>query len=182
MLALRFFEQRGGATRSMRRRIPAGNLETIVIDRLRTFFSARGELLDAIENESSGTAGQGHLITRGRQIAEELGQTRHETKAMIMALVRRVEARSDRIKIAISQDGFAGLLAAQPPDLLEQQPKQTDSSERIMLTAPAQLRRVGREMKLLVGDDANRTPDMGLLRVVARAHDAPGSRYVPHRA
>jgi site-specific DNA recombinase len=33
------------------------------------------------------------------------------------------------------------------------------------------MKRVGREMKLLVDDDANRTPDMSLLRIVARAHD-----------
>ena len=40
-----------GRTRSTRRRIPAGNLESVVIDRLRTFFSSRGELLDAIDDE-----------------------------------------------------------------------------------------------------------------------------------
>jgi hypothetical protein len=90
---------------------------------------------------------------------------------MVMTLVRRVEVRRDRIKIDISQDGLAGLLAAQSPDLPLQQPRQTDSSERITLTAPAQLQRVGREMKLLVDDVANGPPDMGLLRIVARAHD-----------
>ncbi len=51
-----------GGTRSLRRRIPAGNLEAVVIDRLRTFFSNQGELLDAIEKEGSGKAGPRPLI------------------------------------------------------------------------------------------------------------------------
>ena len=42
----------------------------------------------------------------------------------------------------------------------------------LTLVAPVQLTRVGREMKLLVDDSSdNREPDMGLLRIVARAHD-----------
>ena len=159
-------------TRSTRRRIPAGNLETIVIDRLRTFFSNRGELLDAIENEGSGKAGPGHLINRGRQIAEELGRTPDKTKAIVMTLVRRVEVRRDHVKIDIYQGRLAGLLAAISTDLPTQPHRRIDSSERIItLKAQAQMKRVGREMKLLVDDDANRTPDMSLLRIVARAHD-----------
>jgi hypothetical protein len=58
-------------TRSTRRRIPAGNLESVVIDRLRTFFSSRGELLDAINNEVDDGIGRKPLIERARQLADE---------------------------------------------------------------------------------------------------------------
>jgi site-specific DNA recombinase len=159
-------------TAARARRIPAGNLETVVIDRLRTFFSNRGELLDAIENEGTGKAGPGDLISRGRQIAVELGRTPDKTKAMVMTLVRRVEVRRDHVKIDIYQRRVAGLPAANLTDLPTQPPTPVDSSEPIItLKARAQMKRVGREMKLLVDDDANRTPDMSLLRIVARAHD-----------
>src|SRR4029079_8318076 len=40
-----------GRTRSMRRRIPAGNLESVVIGRLRNFLSDQAELFTAIEPE-----------------------------------------------------------------------------------------------------------------------------------
>jgi DNA invertase Pin-like site-specific DNA recombinase len=157
---------------STRRRISAGNLEAIAIDRLRTFFSNRGELLDAIDNEGSGKIGPGHLINRGREIAEALGQTPEKTKAIVMTLVRRIEVRPDRITIDISRGRLAGLLAASSLDALAPQPHQVDSSEHmITLTARAELKRVGREMKLLVDDDANGPPDLGLLRILARAHD-----------
>ena len=53
-------------------RIPAANLETLVITRLRTLLADRGGILDAIQNEYPGGAAQNWLIRRGRQIAEEL--------------------------------------------------------------------------------------------------------------
>ena len=59
--------------RSKGRRIPAANLETLVITRLRTFLADRGAILDAIQNEYPGAVDQNRLIRRGRQIAEELG-------------------------------------------------------------------------------------------------------------
>ena len=63
-----------GRSRSRRRRIPAGNLETVVLNRLRTFLANRAEILDAINNEADhNNVGQGHLIERARQVANELG-------------------------------------------------------------------------------------------------------------
>ena len=137
-------------TRSSRCRIPAGNLEAAVINRLRTLFASRGELLDAIDNEANVKVGRGHWIERGRQIADELGQTPEKTKA-ILALVRRVEVRPDCIKIDIPQSRLAALLASTSVDLPIQHQNQTDSSDCILtLTAPVRLKRIGREMKLLV--------------------------------
>ena len=40
-----------GRTRSSGRRIPAGDLEGLVIDRLRTFLADPGAILDAVDNE-----------------------------------------------------------------------------------------------------------------------------------
>ena len=59
--------------RSKGRRIPAANLESLVITRLRTFLSDQGAILNAIRDEHADGAGQNRLIGRGRQIAEELG-------------------------------------------------------------------------------------------------------------
>ena len=162
-----------GRTHSTRRRIPAGNLETVVVNRLRTLLASRSELLEAIENEADDGAGRGRLMERGHQIADELGQTPEKARAILMALVRRVEVRPDCIKIDISQSRLATLLGSMSIDLPIQHQNQTDSSDRILtLTAPVRLKRIGREMKLLVeNSDDNIAADMSLLRIVARAHD-----------
>ena len=161
----------GSKANSTRRRIPAGNLETIVMERLRRLLSSRGELLDAIEGASIGRTGQGQLIQRGRKLAEELGQTPEKNRTTVTALVRRVEIGADSVKIDVSRDRLAALLGSEHDEVAHNEP--IDPSGHILtLTAPVQLTRVGREMKLLV-DDSNdhRSPDMSLLRVLTRAHD-----------
>ena len=162
---------KGDKANSTRRRIPAGNLETIVMERLRRLLSSRGELLDAIEGASIGRTGQGQMIQRGRKLAEELGQTPEKNRTTVTALVRRMEIGADSVKIDVSRDRLAALLGSEHEEVAHNEP--IDPSGHILtLTAPVQLTRVGREMKLLV-DDSNdhRSPDMSLLRVLTRAHD-----------
>ena len=101
-----------GRNRSSGRRIPAGNLEGLVINRLRTFLADPGAILDAVDSESHSGSGSSQLIERGRQIAEELGgQAPDEVKAMLMALLCRVEIRSDRVDITLSRSRLTELLA-----------------------------------------------------------------------
>jgi len=156
---------------SIRQRIPAGDLEAIVVERLRSLLSSRKQLLGALNDEQLHKSGHRHLIDRGSQIAEALGQTPEGTRAVVTATVHRVEVGRDSVKICLSQSRLAGLLDSGRVRLAQDKP--IDPTEHVVsLTAPIQLARVGREMKLLVEDsDDNRSPDMSLLRVVARAHD-----------
>jgi hypothetical protein len=86
--------------RSKGRRIPAANLETPVITRLRTLLADRGAILDAIQNEYPGAVEQNRLIRRGRQIAEELGTLApDQTRAIVMTLLSRVDIRADCVEI-----------------------------------------------------------------------------------
>lgn len=161
----------GSNAHSTRRRIPAGNLESIVMDRLRRLFSSRGELLDAIEGASIGHTGQGYLIQRGRQIAAELGQTPEQNRPTVTTLVRRIEIQPDCAKIDISQKRLVAMLASPPMDLSAHDLTQIDANDTVLtLTAPMRLRRIGREMKLLVDDQSARI-NMSLLKILARAYD-----------
>jgi site-specific DNA recombinase len=54
------------------RRIPAGNLENLVIGRLRDFLADEGAILSAIRDGTQNGAEQKRLIARGRQMSEEL--------------------------------------------------------------------------------------------------------------
>ena len=56
---------------SQGRRIPAGNLETLVIGRLRAFLADEGAMLSAISDAEENGAEQKRLIARGRQISGE---------------------------------------------------------------------------------------------------------------
>jgi site-specific DNA recombinase len=156
------------------RRIPAANLESLVITRLRTFLADRGAILDAIQNKHPDEVGQTRLIHRGREIAEELGTLApDQVRAKLMALLSRVDINRDRVEISIRRCRLAALLAGQPIDPTKQEGEtDTHLDEILTLTVTARLQRVGREMRMLVeSTDEQTTADPGLLRIVARAHE-----------
>jgi site-specific DNA recombinase len=90
-----------------------------------------------------------------------------------MALRCRVDINPDRIDINLSRGRLAELLAGQPIDLATRGLGLDDKSEDVVtLTVPARLKRVGREMRMLVeASDDRTTADLSLLRIIARAHD-----------
>jgi site-specific DNA recombinase len=158
--------------RSGGRRIPAGNLEGLVINKLRTFLADPGAILDAVASDSLAGSEQGQLIERGRQIAEELaGQAPDKVKALLMALLCRVEIRSDRIEIMLSRSRLTGLLSGSLDLKMEHRGSPTPPGDPLTLTVPASLKRAGQEMRMLVENAGDQTsPDPSLLRILARAH------------
>jgi DNA invertase Pin-like site-specific DNA recombinase len=160
--------------RSNGRRIPAGNLEGLVIDRLRAFFADPGAVLDAIDDESGGGSAQRELIERGRQAGDELGaQAPDKVKSILMTLACRVVINLDRIEVNISRRRLAMLLGGQATDLtMQDQRSDRDGDDVVTLAISACLKRVGREMRMLVGNSADQTTvDPSLMRIIARAHD-----------
>ena len=90
-----------------------------------------------------------------------------------MALRCRVDINPDRVDINLSRGRLAELLAGQPIDLATREDRPDHTSDDVVtLTVPARLKRVGREMRMLVeSSDDSTAADPSLLRIVARAHD-----------
>jgi len=163
-----------GRNRSSGRRIPAGNLEGLVINRLSVFFADPAAVLDSVDDEPRSGSRQSQLIKRGRQVAKELvAQAPNEVKTTPMALLCRVEIKLDRIEITISPNRLAALLAGQSMDLtMQDQGLGRESDDALTLQVPARLKRTGREMRMLVeNSDDHTAADPSLLRIIARAHD-----------
>jgi hypothetical protein len=155
-------------------RIPAGDLEKLVINRLRNFFADPAALLDVAGVQTPPGSTQRQLLERGRQVAEELSAEKPDkVKATLTALLRRVTIYSDRIEVTLSWGRANELLAGQSIDLAAQQQKSDPASHEVMtFRVPARLKRIGREMRMLVeGAGAQTAADPSLLRVIARAHD-----------
>src|SRR6202035_3210477 len=159
-----------GKNRSSGRRIPAGNLEGLVINRIRTFLANPGAILDAADNDSH--SGPDQLIERGRQIAEELGGLAPDkVKAILMKLFCRVEIRSGRVDLALSRGRLTQLLAGSLDLTMQHQAPTSAPDDLLGLTVPVGLKRVGREMRMLVENANDQTAaDPSLLKIIARAH------------
>ena len=154
------------------RRIPAGNLEGLVINRLRAFLCDEGGILDAIPDDCSDAAHQRRMFGTGCRIAAELGKAPDKIKPILMELLSRVDVKADRVEIKIHRRRLIDLLAGQAMHPTQGQTPGDECTNFVTLTVPARLKRVGREMRMLVENSENeRAADPGLLRVVARAHD-----------
>jgi site-specific DNA recombinase len=160
--------------KSTGRRIPAGNLENIVVGKLRAFLADQGAVLDVIRGAHPDGPSQNRLIARARQIAEELATTApDQIRALLMALLFRIDLKPDRIKIQLRRPNLVKMLGAQSIDPLARGSKPDREAEDVLtLTVKARLQRVGREMRMLVESaDHQISADPGLLRIIARAHD-----------
>ena len=164
----------GGAAKTCSQgwRLPAGDLEGVVIARLRAFFVTPGQFLDAIDGGSRGGPAFSQVIDRGRQLAEDLRDNAPEkTKAILKALLCRVEIKSNGVDIKLSRSRLASLLAGEIDLTRLSQDLPCAPDESWTLTTPAVLRRVGRGMRLLLENgDARMEADPSLLRIIARGH------------
>ena len=155
------------------RRIPAGNLERLVIGRLRAFLDDEGAVLSAIDAEQNG-AQQKSLIARRCQISEALpALTPEAIRSLLLTLVSRIDIRAEHVEIRVCRQRLHDLLQAQSmePSLAPPAPV-SHPGDTVKLKVKARLQRVGREMKLIVHNAEDRVAaDPGLLRIVARAHD-----------
>jgi DNA invertase Pin-like site-specific DNA recombinase len=156
----------GAATdQSKGRRIPAGNLESLVINRLRAFFTDQGAVLDAIRNEHVNGANQKRLIARGRQVADELlSMAPNEIRAMLMAILARVQLKPDHVEIKMRRRSLLELLQSRSTEPITSMGKSDREYEDVLtLRMKARLQRVGREMRMLVENSNDQTlADPGL--------------------
>ena len=92
---------------------------------------------------------------------------------MLVTLLGRIDVKPDCIEISVRRSRLLDVLRSDSTVLAMQQGV-TDNEPKDVLTlrVRARLKRVGREMKMLVENTDDQTkPDPGLLRIVARAHD-----------
>ncbi len=155
------------------RRVPAGDLERLVEDRLRQFLTNQTDLYGAIEqhiaevNERTGT------VTRASGLAERWdGIGPSGKRAILTSLVNRIDLMRETLEIRILPRRLLTILndGWNPRDQI---PPGKANEPTITVSVPARLRRTGMETRFLIDGadgDVRRTPDHSLHRVLAQAH------------
>ena len=156
------------------RRIPAADLESLVVGKICRLLSDPNALLDVLHNAHADGAHQSALIARADQIAEELPvMAPDQLRGLLVSLLARIEVSRDRVEISVRRHSLLALLAGsrfKPTTQLEK--PDADSADVLTFTVEARLQRVGREMRMLMADQNHQSSaDPGLLRIIARAHD-----------
>ena len=145
--------------KSTGRRIPAANLETLVITKLRSFLADEGAVLNTIREEHVDGAAQSRLIARSVKIAKEIKSlTPDGLRVMLMALINRIDIRSDCVEISVRRSRLFELLRSGSIELVKHQgTPDNEATDILTMTVRARLQRVGREMKMLVENTDHRT-------------------------
>jgi hypothetical protein len=136
----------------------------------RARVASPGAILDAIDKESHSGSACSQQIERGRQLAESSGAGAPDTvNAMLMALLCRVEIRSDRVDITLPRCRLTELLAGSIDLKMQHQAPTNAPGDILTLTVLVALKRAGREMRMLVENaDDETAADPSLLGLTPR--------------
>jgi hypothetical protein len=156
------------------RRMPAGEIERLVADRVRAFLSDEAQVYESIAAYESEAAEQKRLMEQAFELAsvwENLSPTR--SRAILRSLIARVDVRPARVDIDLVPARLFDLLHHDP---LEWVPGSNGSRDGGLLTlsVPARLQRKGKEIRMVIeGGESQRSAgklDPTLIKTLARAH------------
>jgi hypothetical protein len=156
-------------------RIPAGDIERLVVDRLRQVLAGRSALFTALREANALPAAaeaQQRLLQQAEQLAQRWGDVdRAEMQQTLAMLVRRIVVHHDRVEIDLAPPALLALLLGGQPGGAAGAPSGQDAAP-LVLTIPVRLQRSGKEMALLVEgpEDARAAPDPVLIKLLAKAH------------
>ena len=154
-------------------RVPAGDLEALVGDRLRQFLSDQGAVYAALETSAPDVEACRAAMVQASELARRWPALSPAIRRkLFMRFVERVDVKRDVVEIAIVL-GPVLALSWNEDEQDHAEPSAPDDDATITLSVPARLKRIGIETRLLVdaaGEDARRATDRSLVRLIAQAH------------
>jgi hypothetical protein len=163
---------RGTAPEALR--IPAGEIEQLVVARLRQLFSEPARVAEATMAEVETAVQQRHLQQRAAALAANWPElTVTQRRLMLTAFIKRIVVGIDRVDIQLSPSRLTAVLRLVTPG-----PIPTDfadqSEQPILLSIPAQFRRAGLGIRMLIDEAGSpmraAKADPKLIKLIARAH------------
>jgi site-specific DNA recombinase len=149
------------------RRAPAGDVEGLVLDRLRAFFASGAEISDAIAPLGLDAATQRAVLERSAKLAERWATLASlELRERVRSLVQQIQIGDAQILVWLDR---SAIVTSVMPDAA---PKPADCAppvEPLVLSITASLRRTGKGMRLVIGNGAVKAIDNGLVSLIARA-------------
>jgi hypothetical protein len=162
-----------GAVKHSGQRIPASNLEALVIGRIRNWLGDRAATLGIIQSHASDAATQKRLIDGLEQCLATWPELKDdEVRKFMLSIVARIQVHADRIEIFLNPICLARWFGRTDGHVEPTAATQSNTEGPcVTLTIPARLKRVGKEMKILIenGSDSA-SPNASLVRVLVRAH------------
>ena len=144
-------------------RVPAGDIEALVLDRLRALFSSRTDVGDALAPLDLDARAFDAALRNAFTLSQRwLATPPVEMKSLVLDIVERVTIAANRIDIWLNRAKIAAALEAgggsQRPDI-----------DPITLSIEAKLRRAGKGKRLVIANGAGAEVNAGLATMIAEA-------------
>jgi site-specific DNA recombinase len=155
-------------------RLPAHEIEAVVVTEIRALLHDPGALLDLLTHETPDLAELHALLATAADLAHRWPTLAPAAlRGFVRTIINRVVVRTDHVEIVLSPDRLrtalrTGPASAEPADL------NRTCRAAVTLTVDARLKRCGGETKLIVPARATGTtpprPNPTLIKALARAH------------
>jgi site-specific DNA recombinase len=144
-------------------RVPAGDIEALVLDRLRALLSSRTDVSEMLAPLELDAYALDAALRKALKLSERwLAMPPVELKRLVREIVDRITVAADRIEIQLSRAKIAAALQAgglrQQPDL-----------DPVVLSIEAKVRRAGKGKRLVIANGAGTEVNAGLVELIKEA-------------
>jgi site-specific DNA recombinase len=144
-------------------RVPASEVECVVLDRVRTLLGSRKEIADALASLELRAGELETALNRAASFSKKwLAMPPEAIRDIVRQTIARVTLSPNQIEIVVEAVRLAGALGVHGT-------KKSVADHAIVLTVAAALHRSGRGKRIVVGDPSERTPDAALIKVLREA-------------
>ncbi len=153
------------------RRVPAHDLEQLVIGQVRRFLTDEAALFAALDRTIPGIAERRKVLDQASRLARDWPRlAAAEARRILLGLLERVSLHPDRIDIHLRPDHLPKVLSGPTRHGSPDAPEARAGSP-LILTVSVALRRAGKEMTMVLETDPAATPtaDPAMLRLILRA-------------
>lgn len=159
------------------RRVPANDLEQLVIGRVRRFLADEAALHAALRSAVPNAAGRCRLLDRASRLAQDWSKmSATEVRQMLLGMLSRVCIHADRIDLYVRSDRLPKLLTDGPVTAPLDATAGKVEAASLVLSVQASLRRAGKEIAMVLGADpaVARSTDPAMMRLILRARSMWG--------
>jgi hypothetical protein len=153
-------------------RIPATHIEALVTGRIRSWLADPVAVLNAVQCCGLDVIAQKRFLDEAAQLAARWQDLDAEQlRAMLRAVLARVQVHSDQVDVALDQMGVALWLNAKDEHKPTHPSRYDREGHLTVLMIRARLKRTGIEMRIVVDDGSEpANVDPVLVRLLHRAH------------
>lgn len=149
--------------RGRRKRIPAEEIERLVITALKQLLCTPDELMGVVGESAAGECET--VIKAGKYVADGLMDATVDCYAHVQSVVQSVRVYDGAVRIDVDRARLAQMLGSK-----------TSNCEKTphVIRLPVNLKLRGVELKLVIegsGDERNPAPDAALIKALVRGHD-----------